>query len=619
MALTGLISAAAGLRLIADIFIDETYRLVRLNLNTAHRLYAQSLREVETTARFTADRNIFKEALARGILPLHEKELLRIRAAEGLDILALLGPDGRRHSPPGTGPARIEDPVLRAMLQTGVVSSTLLLPPGELERFTPGLSERAAITLIDTPRAKETSLRGIGSGLVLTAAAPVRDGKGRLLGYVLGGRLLSRDTRMVDDIMRILYHGLRYKGRDVGVVTLFQDDVRIATTVQAAGGERAVGTRGSAQVLGRTGSQEEPVIDRAFVLGDWYITSHETIRDLQGKPLGSLFVGVLESRYTGVRTQVLLVFLVIVAGGMAAALLVGYWLSGRIAEPLKTLTEAARRLAAGDLGARARLDTKDEFGSLGAAFDRMAQSIQGNARRARQDSDRRIADSERLAMVGQLAAGIAHEVNNPLGGILVYSHLLLDDTPKDDPRRANLEKIAQETSRCRDIVRSLLDFARQGELNVEDADLHALIGQALDLAGTHKTFRNVRVVQRFADGIPALRLDRGKLQQVLLNVLFNAAESMEGRPGTLTVTTRLTPRPQRVEIRIRDTGCGMPPEVLDKVFEPFFTTKEVGKGVGLGLAVSSGIVQRHGGSMEIRSRAGHGTVVRILIPAGGAA
>ena len=300
---------------------------------------------------------------------------------------------------------------------------------------------------------------------------------------------------------------------------------------------------------------------------------------------------------------------------MAAALLVGYWLSLRIVRPLRSLTATARRLAAGELTARVRLPPGDEFGDLGAAFDRMAQNIQRNELKVKREVERHIADSERLAMVGQLAAGIAHEINNPLGGVLVYSHLLLDDTPEDDPRRPNLKKIAQETSRCRDIVRSLLDFARQGDLQVEDADLHALITQSLELAVTQKSFRSIRIVKRFAAKVPPIRLDRGKIQQVLLNVIFNAAEAMEGREGTITVSTRPVQEGKAVQIRIHDTGCGMAPEVLKKVFEPFFTTKEVGKGVGLGLSVSYGIVERHSGQLRIRSWPGRGTVVGILLPA----
>jgi two-component system NtrC family sensor kinase len=584
--------------------------MVRMDLNTAHAVYIQSLQEVERTVRLMSER-----VSTRG----EGAALRRVRDAEGLDILALLGKDGRLlDGSVGSGHAGeslAEVPLFRSVvLDPRVLSSTILISHRDLERFGAELSARAAIPLIDSPQTKPTSLRQIDSGLMLAALAPVRDPGGRVRGFLFGGRLLSRDTVLVDKIMRMLYQGLRRRGRDVGVVTLFQNDVRIATTLQLAGGQRAVGTRETAQALGLGPTEDSPHVERAYALGTWYITAHETIRDFEGRPLGALFVGVLESHYTDQHKQVIIIFLSVVACGMAAALLVGYWLSRLLVKPLRSLTEAARRLAAGDLSSRARLHPGDEFGDLGAAFDSMARNIQRNELQVKRDVERHIAASERLTMVGQLASGIAHEINNPLGGVLVYSHLLLDDTPADDPRRSNLQKIAQETSRCRDIVRSLLDFARQGELQVEDADLHALIVQSLELARTQKSFRNIRIVKNFADKIPPIRLDRGKIQQVLLNVIFNAAEAMESGEGTINVSTRPVKGEAAVQIRIRDTGCGMPSEVLSRVFEPFFTTKEVGKGVGLGLSVSYGIVERHSGRLRIRSRPGRGTVVSILLP-----
>jgi two-component system NtrC family sensor kinase len=589
--------------MISGIVLDEMFTMVRMDLNAAHAVYVRSQQDVERTVRLISER---LDPQGRGLTTADGAQLRRVGAAEGLDILALLGPQSL---------ARFDNPLFRSVSHAPrVLSSTILVSHQDLERLDQELSAQAVIPLIASPQADAPPPKAIDSALMLASLAPLRASDGRVRGYLFAGKLLSRDTGLVDGIKHILYQGLKRRGQDVGIVTVFQNNVRIATTLQVPGGHRAVGTRGTAQALGMPPTTNSPRIERACVLGTWYITAHETISDFEGRPLGSLFVGVLESRYADKHRQVILIFLIVVACGMAAALLVGFWLSRRIVEPLRALTKTARRLAAGDLSARARLHAGDEFGDLGDAFNSMAQSIQHNQLQVKRDVERQIADSERLAMVGQLAAGVAHEINNPLGGVLVYSHLLLEDTPEDDPRRPNLKKIAQETARCRDIVRSLLDFARQGDLQVEDADLHALINQSLDLAGTQKSFRNIRIHKRFAAEIPRIRLDRGKIQQVFLNVIFNAAEAMEGREGIIAVSTRPVKGEAAVQIRIRDTGCGMTPEVLKRVFEPFFTTKEVGKGVGLGMSVSYGIVDRHSGRLRIRSRPGHGTVVSILLP-----
>jgi two-component system NtrC family sensor kinase len=615
MFLTGVISAAAGVRVISKILLTEMFTKVRMDLNTAHFAYAQSLQDVERTVRLMSERFDHRSS-GGGLLSRDEEARLnQARETEGLDILALLDRDGRvlqRRGIPGpVGGAKLDIPLLRTVSkQPRVLSSTILMTSRELEPFGRGLSARAAIPLVAASAPRQTD-----SGLLLASVAPVRGAGGGVQGTLFGARLLSRDNGLVDATLRMLYKDMKRRGRDIGVVTLFQGDVRVATTLQTPEGRRALGTRGTAQALGMAPTQDSPQVERADALGTWYLTAHETISDFEGRPLGSLFVGVLESLYTDRYRQVLLIFLSVVACGMAAALLVGTWISRSIVKPLRALTETAQRLAAGDFSSRARLRADDEFGDLGAAFDSMALSIQRNELQVKRDVERHIADSERLAMVGQLAAGIAHEINNPLGGVLVYSHLLLDDTPEDDPRRSNLKKIAQETARCRDIVRSLLDFARQGELQVEDADLHTLITQSLELAGTQKSFRGIRIVKRFGSGVPRIPLDRGKIQQVLLNVIFNAAEAMAGREGVLRVSTRNVRGGEAVQIRMRDGGCGMPAEVLKRVFEPFFTTKEVGKGVGLGLSVSYGIVERHSGRLRIRSRPGQGTVVSILLPA----
>ncbi len=583
--------------MISSLLLNEMFTMVRMDLNTAHAVYAQSLQDVERTVRFMTEHESAR---------INAKGLRQLGNNEGLDILKLLEPRSA---------SRLSNSLLRSEIsQPRVLSSTILISRRDLELLDPELARRAAIPLVVGQQGQAAPPPALDSGLMLACVAPVRAPGGAVQGYLFGGKLLSRDTALVDKIMGMLYHGLQRHGRDAGVVTMFQGAVRIATTLQTDAGQRAVGTRGAAQTLGMLPTKDSPHVERAYALGTWYITAHEAISDFEGHPLGALFVGVLESRYTDTHKLVIFIFLAIVACGMAAALLVGYWLSRRIVVPLRALTTTAKRLAAGDLSARTRLPAGSEFGDLGAAFDRMARNIESSALRIKQDAERHMADSERLAMVGQLAAGIAHEINNPLGGILVYSHLLLDDTPEGDPRRPNVKKIAQETARCRDIVRSLLDFARQGELQVEDADLHALISQSLDLAGTQKSFRSIRVIKRFAPEIPRIRLDRGKIQQVFLNVIFNAAEAMDGREGIIAVSTRPVKGEAAVQIRIRDTGCGMPPEVIKRVFEPFFTTKEVGKGVGLGMSVSYGIVEQHSGRLRIRSRPGRGTVVSILLP-----
>jgi signal transduction histidine kinase len=225
----------------------------------------------------------------------------------------------------------------------------------------------------------------------------------------------------------------------------------------------------------------------------------------------------------------------------------------------------------------------------------------------------RMAQSERLASIGVLAAGVAHEINNPLGGILALTSLALEDLPAGDPRRENLEEVVRQTNRCGEIVRHLLEFSRQGRVRVAAIDLAELLGKTLALLERQSIFHNVRVVRELDAELPLVVADASQLQQVFVNVLINAVQAMAER-GTLLLGSRHDAARREVVLTFRDTGCGIPPEALDHVFDPFFTTKESGQGTGLGLSIAYGIVSRHHGNIAVESEVGRGTTVTIRLP-----
>jgi signal transduction histidine kinase len=222
----------------------------------------------------------------------------------------------------------------------------------------------------------------------------------------------------------------------------------------------------------------------------------------------------------------------------------------------------------------------------------------------------------RLAGVGELAASIAHELNNPLGTVSLRVEGLLVKTPEGDPRRRPLEVIEQEVERMAGLVSNLLQFSRAGRDQVSTVDVSEEILKTVELVGHHLRKRQVRVEPHFAPGVPVIHADRQQLRQVFLNLFTNAADAMPGggqliprvRPGALP-----TDRPA-VVIEVADTGVGIPPQLLARVCEPFFTTKDEGKGTGLGLAICRRIVQQHHGTLEVESRLGDGTTVRITLP-----
>lgn len=228
----------------------------------------------------------------------------------------------------------------------------------------------------------------------------------------------------------------------------------------------------------------------------------------------------------------------------------------------------------------------------------------------------KLLQAERLAAMGKVAGEIAHEINNPLGGILLYANLIREDIPADTPAGANLEKIIKLATRCRIIAKGLLNFSRSPAEAFAHVDLNQVIREMFSMVEDHRMFREVIVEMRLAGDLPHLMADPGQMEQMVLNLVTNAGEAIQGA-GHVLIETRFlnTPAPT-VVFSVQDTGPGIPDEVLPRIFEPFFTTKRPGKGTGLGLAITHGIVQRHGGRISVRSVRGKGTMFEVSLPVG---
>jgi len=233
------------------------------------------------------------------------------------------------------------------------------------------------------------------------------------------------------------------------------------------------------------------------------------------------------------------------------------------------------------------------------------------------------ARSEKLASVGLLAAGIAHELNNPLTGVLTFSHLVRKNLPDDSRDAEDLDLVIRETKRCAAIIRRLLDFSREKTPEKAYCDLNALIADSLQLIEQPAQVENIELITDLDETLPDVWLDENLVKQVIMNMLVNARHAIEDG-GSITIKTRLSPGylvpdfdnviRDMAEITIHDTGCGIPGDDLQKIFDPFFTTKGVGKGTGLGLSVSHGTIETHGGAIEVESEVGKGTEFRVYLP-----
>ena len=224
-----------------------------------------------------------------------------------------------------------------------------------------------------------------------------------------------------------------------------------------------------------------------------------------------------------------------------------------------------------------------------------------------------MARSEKMASLGQLAAGVAHEINNPLTGILLYANLALERLDKADPLRKYLETVLDDAERCKDIVKHLLAYSRQQSPVKEIFQVNSLIEESLNLIRDQKRFLNIKIVREMSDDMLLIRADKNQLSQVIINLVMNAIDAME-RKGTLIFRTFFSKSNEKVYIEISDTGCGIPEEDLSKVFDPFFTTKGIERGTGLGLSTSYGIVQENGGYISIKETSPMGTTFLIELP-----
>lgn len=315
-----------------------------------------------------------------------------------------------------------------------------------------------------------------------------------------------------------------------------------------------------------------------------------------GLPLEELERGLRESRMWSLGLSSVSV--------LAGSAFVWLLLERRVRRPIRELLEGIRRVAAGNLDHRLTARAGDEFGELAETFNAMTGHLSA--------AQQRLIQSERLASMGRLAAGVAHEINNPLTGILSYAEDLLGAAAPDDPRRKDYEVILNEAMRCRRVVRGLLDFARQDPPRPEPVRPEDLIGRAVDVVARQAAFRNIRIERRIQPDLPPLTVDRVQIEQVLLNLIVNAQQAMpEG--GRIVVGAARDAASGRVELTVEDQGPGIPDEIRERIFEPFFSTKG-GKTDGLGLAVSLGIVQQHGGSIGVENKAGGGAVVRVILP-----
>jgi two-component system, NtrC family, sensor kinase len=630
------VSTLVGSRIIAQALLGQASRRVRHGLEAARMVYVSRLDRIRRiVSRVAWSDELEAAARDRRVAPLQRMLDEHLRKEGGLDFIGFVGRDrslvahGRtaaRQTP------RSLEPALRAALTGRGVESIEILTAEELALEAPELPGRAQIRVAarapggaDGADVADGKVR---SGMVLIAAVPVRS-REDVVGAAYGGALLNNGTELVDQIKDLIFGRERYDRSEIGAASIFMGDVRIATSLMPRPDERGMGTHVAGEIAETVLQRGELWHGPALVVNRHYITAYEPLRNHSGRIIGMLGVGMQERPFLAVRTDMMLSFLVVAVIGVLIVLGLTYVITRSMILPLEEMVAGTKRIASGDEDYRVRVRSHDEIGHLAASFNKMLDALKATKAelqewaanleaKVRDRTEELVAvqqsmvQSEKLASLGRLAAGVAHEVNNPLGGILAFSMLALEDCGEDHALRGKLELISKQAMRCRDIVKGLLDFSRKTDITPSPTDVNAVVEKTLSLLANQAMFLNIKTVRRFAEGLPPVLIDAGQLQQVVMNLVLNSVDAME-QTGSLTIETRDERAAGEVILSVADTGKGIPAEVLPLIFEPFFTTKKVGQGTGLGLAIVHGIVARAGGRIDVAT-AKTGTTFSIHFP-----
>jgi len=614
------------------------------DLVTAHEYFDRVLKGVGSRVETLAGAQRLQQALAGGRREAIDAELDAVRRRDGLDFIYLLDRSGKvRHAvaaQPGAADHAVW-PVVKAALHGSAGSVIDIYDAAQLTAIDASLGDRASVNIVPTPLAAPDERQSETRGMIIHAAAPVIDARGQLVGVIEGGMLLNGNLGFVDALNAIVYRDGSLPLGSRGTATLFLGDTRIATNVRLFEGDRALGTRVSQKVREFVLERGNTWLDTAFVVNDWYVSAYEPVIDSFGERVGMLYVGFLEAPFRSAKQNALAVIFAL----FAAISLIGcawslYW-AHSIFRPIERMNRTIARIDGGEVEARVgATGSRDELGRLAAEFDHLLDVLaqkRNELQRSADDLDLKVAErtteleqanvqlreaqrqlvmSEKLAAIGELTAGMAHEINNPIAVIQGNLDVLREVLgPAAAPVATEIRLIDEQVGRVRLIITKLLQFARPGQFAgyVEAVEPSAVLADCLVLARHHLGKHNVRVEQAYA-ATRLVSINRQELQQVLINLIVNAVQAMPDG-GTLTLASSDWDeggQPRGVRIDVRDSGEGIRAEDIDRIFDPFFTTKKT-QGTGLGLSISYSLVERYGGRITVDSVYGAGALFSVWL------
>lgn len=620
---------------------------VNTDLSVAHDIFERIQTDQRQTLTAVAGSYEFRDAFNASDEAALINQLYSLKSQYQFAFLNLLSVDAtQRLEADGWQPwSTRESSLVSTALSSGEsVVGIEIYTAAEFAKENEALANQIKLQLIATPRAEPTALTTEDRAMLIRVLQPIVDRQRQISGWLEGAVLMNRNFALVDEIRDLVYGEGNLPPGSLGTVTVFLDDVRISTNVPGGVQERALGTRVSAEVRESVLVNRDIWVDRAFVVNDWYISAYEPIIDFDGQSVGMLYAGFLETPLRNEMYRALATLALVLLIGTVIAAVVAFQGARSIFKPIESIASVVRATRSGLTGRRIGvIESRDEIGVLATQFDQMLDTLgehQASIERAAaelevkvqertselsiknqrleetvtllRETRRQLATAEKLAALGELTAGVAHEINNPIAVILGNMDILISEIGSGRDRvETEIELIIEQVYRIRSIVDRLLQYSRPSSYAgyVTDVDISQLLVDTQELV-RHELERKQITLSLETQPTDSVRINRQELQQVLVNLLLNAAHAVQEQ-GLITV--RLQPwYDLGVEILIRDNGSGIPAAVLHRIFDPFYTFEKE-QGTGLGLSVSYGIMRRYGGFIQVESQENEFTEFNVQV------
>ncbi len=625
------LAAVLGVRMIRTRVVEEAQTRVTLDLSSAWAVVRFKQERIGTILELVAHKKLIVDACSGKQWESAEVQsrLALTRADFGLDFMGLVAPDGRvvmrAAAPYRTGDYRSADPAVAKALRGESALGMELLSPADLAAEADGLVERALLELTETPRSRPRAKSEEARGMVMIGAEPVREG-GVVLGVVYGGVLMNRNADLVDSIRGIVFRGAEHGGPSIGTVTAFLDDCRIATTVRLKNGNRALGTQASKEVADRVLDNGGSWVGRAFVVNDWYLTAYEPIRDIGGRVIGMLYVGILERPFREMGRTLLNRYAGLMVFALAAALALAFVISGRLSDPIHRLAVAMQQMRQGQRPPPVPVRAScSEAESLVVAFNAMSEALadreasltEANGKLERANASLTGLNTSYMETLGF----VSHELKSPLATMMNYVYLLKGERigSLTDKQRKAVTVLDATLKRLVEMARHYLNLSR-----IESGEWQPRLGRVavsedvlrpiLEAAQPEVDARGMRVDNRVGGDV-FLRADPHMVREIFENLMSNAIKY--GRNGGAIALTA-SRRDGWWVFGVRNEGTGIPADRLASIFGKFSrlgsAAGDAPAGTGLGLFITRHIVEAHGGRIEARSAPGEWAEFEFTLP-----